>query len=106
MAFRAYSIPVPLMGFALRGFFPRLVPYALSDAAPLRSFLLEIGNRGRSSRDSHTTRSSYAGLGISQGAAPYASMGFSAPGLLARGSEKAFVTPSHPLTRFSDTAAS
>jgi hypothetical protein len=33
-------------------------------------------------------------------------MGFSAPGLLARDSDKAFVTPSHPLTRFSNTVAS
>lgn len=35
VACRAYFIPVPLMGFSLRGFFPPLVPYVLSNAASL-----------------------------------------------------------------------
>jgi hypothetical protein len=34
--YRAYSIPIPLLGFSLRGLAPRVVPYALLDAAPLR----------------------------------------------------------------------
>jgi hypothetical protein len=34
--FRAYFIPIPLMGFTLRGFAPRAVPHALSDAESLR----------------------------------------------------------------------
>jgi hypothetical protein len=35
MTFWACFIPVPLMGLALRGFLPPMVPYALSDAASL-----------------------------------------------------------------------
>lgn len=33
---RAYFIPIPILGFTLRGFDPRAVPYALSGAESLR----------------------------------------------------------------------
>jgi hypothetical protein len=52
-------------GLTLRGLIPRLVPYALSSAAPLRGFA-STKRRGRPSRDTHTKRSRSSGLGISQ----------------------------------------
>jgi hypothetical protein len=38
-ASRASFIPVPLLGFALRGLDPHAVPYAISDAGSLMGFL-------------------------------------------------------------------
>jgi len=35
---RAYFIPVPLLGFTLRGFCPRVAPYAVPDAGSLMRF--------------------------------------------------------------------
>ena len=53
-------------GFTLRGLDPHLVPYALSDAAPL-GVSPQTKSRGRPSRDSHTRFSPLLGLGIGQG---------------------------------------
>jgi hypothetical protein len=52
-------------GLTLRGLNPRLMPYALSSAAPLRGFA-STKRRGRPSRDTHTKQSPPSGLGISQ----------------------------------------
>jgi len=101
MASRAYSIPVPLMGFypsrlcsspgAVRPF-GRRVP---------RGFSSSLARRGRPSRDSHTKRSTSAGPGISQVTAANASLGFPASRLLARGSEGRSSRPFIPSRAFS-----
>lgn len=63
---RAYSIPVPLLGFTLRGFAPSTVPYALSSAVPLRAFTLVWPNKSLPSRSSHTVKRSVPGLATNQ----------------------------------------
>jgi hypothetical protein len=100
MAFRAYSIPVPLMGFgpsrlcsspgAVRPFGRR---------AP-RGFSSSLARRGCPCRDSHTKRSTSAGPGIGRVAAADASLGFPAPRLLALGSEGRFSRPFIPSRAF------
>jgi len=87
MAFRAYSIPVPLMGL-----FPSRLCSSPGAVRPLgrhapQGFSSRLAKRGRPSRDSRTTRSTAAGPGISRVAAVIASMGFPASRLLALGSE-------------------
>jgi hypothetical protein len=88
MASRAYSIPVPLMGFYPSR--PCSSPGAerpLGRHAP-RGFSSNLTRRGRPSRDSHTKRSTSTGPGISRVAAANAPLGFPASRLLALGSEE------------------
>jgi hypothetical protein len=87
MASRAYSIPVPLMGF-----YPSRLCSSPGAVRPLGrrvplGFSSSLARRGRPSKDSHTKRSTSAGLGISQVAAANAPLGFPASRLLALGSE-------------------
>jgi hypothetical protein len=88
MASRAYSIPVPLMGFYPSRLFssPGAVR-PLGRRAP-QGFSSSLARRGRPSRDQRTKRSTSAGPGISRVAAVNASLGFSASRLLVLGSEE------------------
>jgi hypothetical protein len=60
---RACSIPVPLLGFALRGLDPRAVPYALSSAGPLWGFRSAHAEPAPSGVH-HTARSPPASSGV------------------------------------------
>lgn len=108
MASRACSIPVPLMGFhPSRPSSSRGAVRPLERRAP-PGFSSTTQRRGRPSRDSHTTQSPDTGLGTSQVAAPFASLGFPAPRFLARDSEgRANVLSSpHTLYRLGRTLTS
>jgi hypothetical protein len=86
-------------GSTLRGLVPRLTPYALSSAAPLR-VSPRPKRRGRPFRDTHAKRSPASGLGTSQMAEPNASLGFPAPGLAALNREERSRALSSPLALF------
>jgi hypothetical protein len=100
MASRACSIPVPLMGFYPSRLFSAHGAVRPFERRVPRGFSSTLAGRGRPSRDSHTTRSASAGLGIGQVAAVYASMGFSASRLLAPGSEGCSSHPCIPSRAF------
>ena len=54
---RAYFIPVPLLGFALRDLHPHVTPYAISDAGSLMGFQPTPKNRPAPPGVRHATRS-------------------------------------------------
>ena len=65
-ASRAYSIPVPLLGFTLRGFSPPTVPYALSDAESLMGFRRILRISAAPPGVFHTADSTPAGPGFNR----------------------------------------
>jgi hypothetical protein len=94
---RAYSIPVPLLGFNPPR--PSSSPGTvrpLGRRAPQGFSSTTVVRRGRPSRDTHTGQSLTTGLGFSQVAAPNASMGFPAPRFDARHSEGRSRDPASP----------
>lgn len=101
MAFRAYSIPVPLMGFCPSRLFSSFGAVRPHRRRCPRGFSPALASRGRPFRDSRTKRSTSAGPGISRVAAVNASMGFSASRCLVVGSEGRSSRPCIPSHAFS-----
>jgi hypothetical protein len=82
----ACFIPVPLMGFSLRGFHPPNTPYALESAAPLGTSSVAVPVTAPTALQGLTRiRKPGTRPGVNQVAGPYAPLGFSAPRFLAIG---------------------
>jgi hypothetical protein len=74
---RACFIPIPLLGFALRGLHPPATPYAISDAGSLLGFRPLPKNRS-APPGHHTLREARPRrLGVNQSAVSHASLSFS-----------------------------
>jgi hypothetical protein len=101
---RAYFIPVPFLGFTLRGLHPRVAPYAVSDAGPLMRFhrfrRTSLPLQGFNTlREARPRR-----LGVNQNTVSYASLSFISYEVSCFWRPMSWLCPSSPLTRFFDSA--
>lgn len=106
MTCRAYFIPVPLLGFALRGFAPCLVPYVLSNAATLLALVKASRNAFPAFRAWPTKQVPPRGSMFSRSPPADTSLGFSLSGVFS--SLAAIVLPKendHPLSCFAGRVA-